>query len=850
MTASTRKALTYVELDITYCANTYGVAPCTASIPTTGSTKCFNTLFSCQDSAHFIDSPKTLRFAIDSGYNPADIEALPVLERVSISPARISLGEDLGQRESVTLTFIDQPHADTGAGFDKYVAERSYNPYDYGTLWGKFRARHPYMVGRPLRLYRGFLGDALADMEIRHYEVEFTSGPGIDGRFTITAKDPLKILDGDRAQAPRLSSGSLSAGISSGATSATLTPSGIGNSEYPASGYIAIGGKEIMAFTRSGDSLTLSGRGSYNTTAQAHSGGDRVQVCLVYTAADPANIINDLMTTYGAVDSALIPLTEWQAETAAHNRQLYTTLIAEPVSVRALVGELIVQAGLAIWSDVVTQTIRLQVLRQIPTDAVTYDKTIILPNSLTIEEQPEKRISEVWTLFAQRNPLEGLEDPSNYRSVRIKSDTTAEAKYGAPAIKKIYSRWISFGGSSIADRLNNIQLGRFVDPPRAVGFSLLRTASEAIEAGGGYKLAVDPLQAFDGSQLPLSFQVTRIRSEAAQYVVEGEEVRWVSYDSADLSNRSIAIDASSNNINLKSIHDSIYPAAVSGDQVTFIINKNVVIGSTSQGSPAIDTGTWPTVSKTGNRTSGSPTISSIASTTGLVAGMVVTGTGIPRGTKILSVAANSITLDANATSGIGTSTTLTIYTVRITVQLRGKAKGAGGKGGNGADASGPTNAANGQQGGTALKVRSGIDLLLYTTTDLYGGGGGGGGAGCQTYADHRGGGGGGGAGYPAAGAGGSGPGSAESGSVGTSSAGGGGGRSFTNWTGLIVEPPELEDSVRGGTGGGPGLAGDDGTPSFMPVTRGLGGAAGMAIDGWSLVDLTDAGADIRGPQSN
>ena len=130
----TRYAVTYVEIDITYCANTYGVAPCMAVLGTaeevaagtaTGTAKCFNTLRSCQDIANFSDSPVTLRFSIDSGHNSPDIEALPILRDVSISPARISLGEDLGKRESVSLTFVDQRHPDTGPGFDKYHTERT-----------------------------------------------------------------------------------------------------------------------------------------------------------------------------------------------------------------------------------------------------------------------------------------------------------------------------------------------------------------------------------------------------------------------------------------------------------------------------------------------------------------------------------------------------------------------------------------------------------------------------------------------------------------------------------------------------------------------------------------------------
>jgi hypothetical protein len=63
---------------------------------------------------------------------------------------------------------------------------------------------------------------------------------------------------------------------------------------------------------------------------------------------------------------------------------------------------------------------------------------------------------------------------------------------------------------------------------------------------------------------------------------------------------------------------------------------------------------------TGNRTSGSAIISGIASTTGIYKGQAVSGTGIAAGSRVLSVdSASQITLTANATSGSGTSTTIT-----------------------------------------------------------------------------------------------------------------------------------------------------------------------------------------------
>jgi hypothetical protein len=64
---------------------------------------------------------------------------------------------------------------------------------------------------------------------------------------------------------------------------------------------------------------------------------------------------------------------------------------------------------------------------------------------------------------------------------------------------------------------------------------------------------------------------------------------------------------------------------------------------------------------TGNRTSGSPTLTAVSSFAGLIIGQVISGTGIPASTTIaeMNQTAQTITMSANATSGSGTSTTVT-----------------------------------------------------------------------------------------------------------------------------------------------------------------------------------------------
>ena len=54
-----RQPFQYVEIDLDYCANTAGVAPCAAS--QTGDAKCFNTYATCNDTPNFNLTTRTYR---------------------------------------------------------------------------------------------------------------------------------------------------------------------------------------------------------------------------------------------------------------------------------------------------------------------------------------------------------------------------------------------------------------------------------------------------------------------------------------------------------------------------------------------------------------------------------------------------------------------------------------------------------------------------------------------------------------------------------------------------------------------------------------------------------------------
>jgi len=71
--------------------------------------KCYNSLKTCADRVHLTPQTETLRFCMASEHYPIDIDAVPSIAGISFTPGTISLGEDLGQRATLTIQFKDHP---------------------------------------------------------------------------------------------------------------------------------------------------------------------------------------------------------------------------------------------------------------------------------------------------------------------------------------------------------------------------------------------------------------------------------------------------------------------------------------------------------------------------------------------------------------------------------------------------------------------------------------------------------------------------------------------------------------------------------------------------------------------
>jgi hypothetical protein len=526
-----RQPITIVEIDQDRCALTYGTAPCTAALGVTGAHKCYNTFRTCQDPDNIDLGTLTLRFSdsMESTGLPKTMVVIPSLLSVDTVPTEINVGGGsqgvgpLGQRAKVTATFRDHPYHDRLV--DKYWRDRDFDPAIRSTFWAKWLARNPYHQGRALRVREGYVGQALEDMRVRHYVIDRIDGPDKDV-VKVIAKDPLKLLDSERAQVPLPSGGELDAAIDENDMALTLAPSGIGNSEYPASGIARIG-SELVSYTRSGDSVTITARALRGTTAESHEEGDTFQHVYVVDSVRIDLALQELMTVYAPIPPAFIPVADWEAEATLWLSGFnVSTWITEPTGIGTVVGDLVEQALCVLWWDEVDQQIKFRAVRPYypRVDALPIsvtDRANIVADSVGIENRPDERISQVMVYYAQINPTGAKDDVSNYARRRVIIDQESEEpeQYGDKRIKTIFANWLDEANDASAVVVASRIIERYRDPPKVVKFSA-DAKDDAIRVGRVINFAHRGIVDFQGEVAPTLLQIMSSREVQAGHRID------------------------------------------------------------------------------------------------------------------------------------------------------------------------------------------------------------------------------------------------------------------------------------------------------------------------------------------
>lgn len=594
MTAN-RQPFSYAELDLDYCANVFGTSPCTAT--GSGDAKCFNTFISCQDTPNFNNTVKTYRFCSTSGGKvPVGLDAIPCLVGINVTPAVIDAGKGLGLRASCEITLRDFPHSDIR--IDPYVDGRTYIPINQGSFFGKFKARNPYYNGRVMRVYSGYLEDDgsfdISNFEKRTYFLDGFDGIDANGIVKITAKDILKLAGDDRSVCPKPSVGKINADISNSATTATLTPTGVGALDYPASGYIRIG-SEVCSFTRSSDVLTIV-RGLKGTSATEHKLGDTVQLCKEYVGQTVQDIVYDLLVNFCGVDSGYINMADWDAEQTAYLTRLYSALLTAPTGVSKLLTELCEQVGILLFWDEVNEELILKSVRPNSVSETVTDLTAdyhLLADSLKLKDLNDERVNETWIYYGLIDFTKNLEEESNYKLLYVGANVSDQStnKNRDVRIKKIFSRWITETASNAATELAQKYLERYAVAPIEANFNL-DAKDGSLALADFVRINSRQYQDFYGNNQDLLLQIVK-RKEALVGTTWAFTARQFAFSSSAVVPRNVDIAVNTVDLDLKAAHDESYSPASSGDVVTITIKSGVLVTASTTSLYAItNPNTW------------------------------------------------------------------------------------------------------------------------------------------------------------------------------------------------------------------------------------------------------------------
>lgn len=490
-----REVFEWVEIDVPFCSRVYGTSPCTAALSAITPDKCFNTKATCQDRDNFATgTPLTLKFSKEGVPLPRGFKAFPVLRNIRQSSTTANIaGADarygtLGKQATLDFELLDFTHHERG--IDPYASERAsgvaqfsgvgYAPQDRGTVLAKLKARWPNYAGANVRLCRAYLVDGvITDQTTYHHLMKEMAGPS-GGSVKVSAYSILDLANEKTALCPRPNIGILALDISASQTSFSVTPAGIGDEEYAASGFLTIG-SEVMAFTRSADTFTVQ-RGVKGTQAATHSQADTVQQAWSCENARLDDVAKELILDYTETPLSWVPEAEWEAEVTRWAAGiLLTTTITSPTPVATLLGEF-ADLGCNIIPDERAAKIRLRMNRPLDGESpyvVTDDNAY----SITQEDREEDRVTQVYFVHKRADPTRGIgsgDDVSNYLRRALTVNPDAVDLYGGVRTRTIRTRWLDQGDDTTVAIVSWQILRRFEKAPMRV-----KTTIDAVDKAAG-----------------------------------------------------------------------------------------------------------------------------------------------------------------------------------------------------------------------------------------------------------------------------------------------------------------------------------------------------------------------------
>lgn len=479
------KYVQVLELRQKRCSLRFGVGACEA----TGSPKCFQTFHTCGFRSAF-NRDGELRWYFTRPGDPAPKTAarpndnewhgpvIPILRTVSTNPTRVNIGavreneSPFGLRGEIDVTLDDIEFRNQFGDF--YVEERTVR----GSLGRLLLAwLGEATVQLEMRLYTGREGQALSEMTVRLYDVVNVNPPS-GGAWTIKGMDPLARAGRRKAKFPRATDIRLTSAIND--TTTTISVAGAEADISDAFGntgttrYIRFGSEIVSytGYTGTAPNWTLAGvaRGALGTQPDDHAAEDGGQRVGHFASARYYEAAYHVLSEHTTVGADLIDFAgSWTTEGRTYLGTLRGTgTYTEPQDAERVVAEMMRDGLFFVWWDERSQMVKMAAMRQ-PTDP---------PRDMTeraniaasrIVREPNQRMTRITVYYGRRNPTVGLEDATNYATVRQRIDGDAELpQYADGTVRDQirYSRLIRADYNAVL--LGATLLQRYVQTPEYI----------------------------------------------------------------------------------------------------------------------------------------------------------------------------------------------------------------------------------------------------------------------------------------------------------------------------------------------------------------------------------------------
>ena len=514
--------------------------------------KCFNTYATCQDTPNYTATTKTLTFTKQNSALPKEsgstVGFFPSITNSSTQSAELNVGarrfdlNTLGKSSSASITMTDAPYSDNLT--DPYVLERTYNPLERGTFWGKFLAQNPYYSGDEYRIYTGEAGQNISDMDYKRYLVDKITLPNSAGTVSISCVDQLRTLDFDKAIFLDAGTFTIQGSISQSDVD-ILTNYPVGTTaDLPDTlqPYFKID-DEVIKFGNLGQQngfykFESCIRGQFGTTAESHE-NSTIQLCHYFEKSNvlptaQAGLYYHLKTLYNDAgwSDSLLDLTGWETEISTR-LSLYDDvkrLVHEPTPTADLIGELQRDCGFFSWFDEYDKKLKIKAVRPEIESYSIDEYNHIIGGTAQFNVESQDRITQLVFSYDMPNKVLSVDNRDSYSQTHITLTDKANAnQYGQSITHVIKSPWLQ----SLAQvkRTSGRIIQRYDDSTTFCNFMLDRSFS--VRMGQVFKMAHSGTQNADGSPRSMLWQVIaidrvqdKIKVKAQQFYLDAGYGVW------------------------------------------------------------------------------------------------------------------------------------------------------------------------------------------------------------------------------------------------------------------------------------------------------------------------------------